>query len=133
MPENLEKYLSKDQYKLYKLIWERFLASQMMPAVYDTVAVAIKADQYELKANGSIMKFPGFMAVYVEGKDNKEDDKDVALPELEINQALILHKVLPKQHFTEPPPRYTEASLVKVLEEKGIGRPSTYSPIIETI
>ena len=133
VPENLEKYLSKDQYKLYKLIWERFLASQMMPAVYDTVAVAIKADQYELKANGSIMKFPGFMAVYVEGKDNKEDDKDVTLPELEINQALILHKVLPKQHFTEPPPRYTEASLVKVLEEKGIGRPSTYSPIIETI
>ena len=133
VPENLEKYLSKDQYKLYKLIWERFLASQMMPAVYDTVAVAIKADQYELKANGSIMKFPGFMAVYVEGKDNKDDDKDVTLPELEINQALILHKVLPKQHFTEPPPRYTEASLVKVLEEKGIGRPSTYSPIIETI
>ena len=133
LPEDIEKHLSKDQYKLYKLIWERFLASQMTPAVYDTVAVNIKADKYDLKANGSIMKFPGFMAVYVESKDTKEEEKDVTLPELVVGQKVLLHKVLPKQHFTEPPPRYTEASLVKILEEKGIGRPSTYSPIIETI
>uniref|UniRef100_UPI003AB2C970 type I DNA topoisomerase n=1 Tax=Selenobaculum sp. TaxID=3074374 RepID=UPI003AB2C970 len=129
-PDSIEKYLSKDQYKLYRLIWERFVASQMAPAIYDTLTIQISAGKYGLKATGSQLKFPGFRAVYIE---SKEQDKDVTLPELAIDQVIKLQKVLPKQHFTEPPPRYNEASLVKTLEEKGIGRPSTYSPIIETI
>jgi len=131
-PEQLEKYLAKDQLKLYRLIWERFVASQMMPAVYDTVNVTICAGRYTVKAAGSTLRFDGFTAVYVEGKDIKEP-KEKSLPELEEKSVAMLQKVLPKQHFTEPPPRYNEASLVKTLEEKGIGRPSTYSPIIETI
>lgn len=131
-PEEIEKYLSKDQLKLYKLIWSRFIASQMMPAVYDTMNVSIKAGRYGVKASGSKLKFDGFTAVYVESKDVKEP-KEKMLPELEEGSAVNLQKLLPKQHFTEPPPRYNEASLVKTLEEKGIGRPSTYSPIIETI
>lgn len=130
-PPDLEKYLSKDQHKLYTLIWERFVASQMAPALYDTLTIAMQAGKYGVRAAGSKLRFPGFTAVYVEGKDAKE--KDVQLPELEAGQQVELQKVLPKQHFTEPPPRYNEASLVKVLEEKGIGRPSTYAPIIETI
>lgn len=129
-PDSVEKYLSKDQYKIYRLIWERFTASQMAPAVYDTLTIQIEAGKYGLKATGSQLKFAGFRAVYIESKDQ---DKDVALPELAIDQEIKLQKILPKQHFTEPPPRYNEASLVKTLEEKGIGRPSTYSPIIETI
>lgn len=132
-PDVIEKYLSKDQLKLYTLIWERFIASQMAPAVYDTLTISIQAGKYGLKATGSQLKFAGFTAIYTEGKDSKEKEKDVMLPELEVGQEVKLQKVLPKQHFTEPPPRYNEASLVKVLEEKGIGRPSTYSPIIETI
>jgi DNA topoisomerase-1 len=131
-PDDLVKYLSRDQLKLYSLIWDRFIASQMNAAVYDTLTVDIKAGRCGLRANGSQLKFPGFIAVYTEGKDEKEE-KDTTLPELEPGQKLKLSKVLPKQHFTEPPPRYTEASLVKMLEEKGIGRPSTYAPIIETI
>lgn len=115
---------------MYRLIWERFVASQMAPAIYDTLTIQISAGKYGLKATGSQLKFPGFRAVYIE---SKEQDKDVTLPELAIDQVIKLQKVLPKQHFTEPPPRYNEASLVKTLEEKGIGRPSTYSPIIETI
>lgn len=130
-PADVEKFLSKDQYKLYALVWERFVASQMAPAVYDTLTISIEAGKYGVRAAGSKLRFPGFTAVYVEGKDAKE--KDVQLPELEVGQVLQLQKVLPKQHFTEPPPRYNEASLVKILEEKGIGRPSTYAPIIETI
>lgn len=132
-PDDIGKYLSKDQLKLYTLIWQRFVASQMAPAVYDTLTISIGAGKYGLKATGSILKFAGFTAVYVEGKDTKEKEKDVMLPMLAEGQVVILQKVLPKQHFTEPPPRYNEASLVKTLEEKGIGRPSTYSPIIETI
>lgn len=131
-PDGLSKYLSRDQLKLYSLIWDRFVASQMSAAVYDTLTIDIKAGRCVLRANGSQLKFPGFMAVYTESKDEKED-KDTTLPELEPGQKLKLSKILPKQHFTEPPPRYTEASLVKMLEEKGIGRPSTYAPIIETI
>lgn len=131
-PDKLEKHLSKDQHKLYKLIWERFIASQMMPAVYDTMNVSVTGGEFNLKAVGSKLKFDGFTAVYVEGRDVKEP-KEKMLPDLEEGTAVKLQKVLPKQHFTEPPPRFNEASLVKTLEEKGIGRPSTYSPIIETI
>ena len=132
-PDSIEKYLSKDQLKVYTLIWERFIASQMAPAIYDTITIALEAGKYGLKATGSKLKFAGFTAVYIEAKDNKEKEKDVQLPELAEGAEVKLQKVLPKQHFTEPLPRYNEASLVKTLEEKGIGRPSTYSPIIETI
>ncbi|MBU2702024.1 DNA topoisomerase-1 [Sporomusaceae bacterium BoRhaA] len=135
-PEAVEKYLSRDQLKLYKLIWARFVASQMVAAVYDTLTVDITAGKFGLRATGSQLKFAGYLAVYTESKEDgkeKDSDKDVILPELTIGQNLSLDKILPKQHFTEPPPRYTEASLVKMLEEKGIGRPSTYAPIIETI
>lgn len=132
-PKDLTQYLSRDQLRLYRLIWERFMASQMVPAVYDTVTVDIKAGEYGLRAVGSQLKFAGFTMLYSEDKDKKEKSKDVALPVLEVGQKLEAEKFEPKQHFTEPPPRYTEASLVKTLEEKGIGRPSTYSPTIETI
>ncbi|MDU2066362.1 MAG: type I DNA topoisomerase [Sporomusaceae bacterium] len=137
-PVQVLSYLSKDQYRLYKLIWDRFVASQMTAAVFDTLTVDISAGTYGLRATGSQLKFAGYMAVYQESKDEEKEksslsDKDVILPELTVGQSLVFYKVFPKQHFTEPPPRYTEASLVKVLEEKGIGRPSTYAPIIETI
>ncbi|MBP2629416.1 MAG: topoisomerase [Firmicutes bacterium] len=132
-PDSIATSLSKDQLKLYTLIWERFVASQMSAAIYDTLTIAIQAGKYGIKATGSQLKFAGFTAIYIEGKDKKENEKDVSLPELTVLQVVNLQKVLPKQHFTEPPPRYNEASLVKILEEKGIGRPSTYSPIIETI
>ena len=132
-PDKLIKNLSKEQFRLYTLIWERVIASQMTAAIYDTLTVDIKADRFGLRATGSTVKFPGFMAVYTESKDDEEKEKDTLLPELTVGQILKLDKIIPKQHFTEPLPRYTEASLVKVLEEKGIGRPSTYAPIIETI
>lgn len=132
-PEKLTKYLTKEQLRLYTLIWERAIASQMTPAIYDTLTVDITASRFGLRSTGSTVKFPGFMAVYTESKDDEEKEKNISLPELTVGQSLKLDKVMPKQHFTEPPPRYTEASLVKVLEEKGIGRPSTYAPIVETI
>ncbi|HEY3426151.1 MAG TPA: type I DNA topoisomerase [Negativicutes bacterium] len=132
-PDQIAQSLSKEQLKLYKLIWERFMASQMTAAIYDTLTVDIVAGRFGLRATGSQLKFAGFMAVYTESKDEEESEKDVALPELIVGQSLNLFKIVPKQHFTEPPPRYTEASLVKTLEEKGIGRPSTYAPIVETI
>ena len=137
-PEKIKDSLTNDQYKLYKLIYNRFIASQMSAAIYDTMAVDIKANEYNFKANGQILKFKGFMTLYVESDDSKVDDKkkkeeDAIIPELTINQEVKKQKIDPKQSFTEPPPRYTEASLVKVLEEKGIGRPSTYSPTITTI
>ena len=132
-PDSIKDSLSNDQYKLYKLIYNRFLASQMAPAMYDTMNVNIKANEYDFKANGQILKFKGFMTLYVEGNDKEEIEKEGMLPELEPNQEVKLKKLNPKQSFTEPPPRYTEASLVKALEEKGIGRPSTYSPTITTI
>lgn len=132
-PESVIAHLSKDQYKLYSLIWDRFIASQMTAAIYDTLTIEIKAGQYGLRATGSHLKFAGFMAVYTESKEGEDQDKDVDLPELTAGQTLKTYKILPKQHFTQPPPRYTEASLVKILEEKGIGRPSTYAPIIDTI
>ena len=132
-PDKIKDELTKDQYKLYKLIYNRFMASQMKPAIYDTMAVNIKADDYDFKANGQNLKFKGFMTLYVEGTDEKEEKEEGILPELQENQEVKLLKINPKQSFTEPPSRYTEASLVKTLEEKGIGRPSTYSPTITTI
>ena len=137
-PEKIKSSLTPDQYKLYKLVYNRFIASQMAQAIYDTVAVDIKANEYNFKANGQTLKFKGFMVLYVESEDNVKEDKkkkqeDETLPELEINEEVIKKEINPKQSFTEPPPRYTEASLVKALEEKGIGRPSTYSPTITTI
>ena len=132
-PDELESFLSKDQWKLYKLIWQRFAASQMTPAVYDTMSVTIAAgERYQLKASGSRLVFAGFTAVYA-GADATKKEKDIVLPELAAGDALDLGRLLPQQHFTEPPPRYNDASLVKTLEEKEIGRPSTYAPIIETI
>ena len=131
-PDTIKDSLTKDQYKLYKLIYNRFMASQMAPAVFNTMSVNIDANNYIFKANGQSIKFKGFMVLYVEGTDEKEEEAGM-LPELKENEELKLNKLEPKQSFTEPPPRYTEASLVKALEEKGIGRPSTYSPTITTI
>jgi len=132
-PAKVKESLTNDQYKLYNLIYNRFLASQMSQAVYDTVTVEIDADKYNFRANGQTLKFKGFMALYVESKDQEEKEEDGQIPELEEGEKLKKQKIEPIQSFTEPPPRYTEASLVKALEEKGIGRPSTYSPTITTI
>ena len=131
-PDSIKDSLTKDQYKLYKLIYNRFMASQMASAIYNTMAVTIDANNYTFKANGQSLKFKGFMTLYVEGEESKEEEKGM-LPDLKENQEVKRIKINPKQSFTEPPPRYTEASLVKALEEKGIGRPSTYSPTITTI
>ncbi len=135
-PEDVAKLLSARQAKLYKLIWQRFVASQMSPAVFDVVTVEISARNYTFRATGSTVKFDGFLRVYQEGKDdpNKVDDEErQPLPPLVEAQPLALVDLIPKQHFTEPPPRFTEATLVKALEEQGIGRPSTYAAIISTI
>ena len=132
-PDKIKDSLTKDQYKLYKLIYNRFMASQMVSAIYDTMSVTINANDYTFKANGQNLKFRGFMTLYVEGTDEKEEKEAGMLPELIPNEIVKLEKIEPKQSFTEPPARYTEASLVKTLEEKGIGRPSTYSPTITTI
>lgn len=132
-PEEIKASLTTDQYKLYRLIYHRFLASQMAAAVFDTVSASIKADGYDFKANGQTLKFKGFMALYIEGTDDENKEELTKLPELEKGQEVKKVKLEGKQSFTEPPPRYTEASLVKALEEKGIGRPSTYSPTITTI
>ena len=133
VPDEIKESLTTDEYKLYKLIYNRFLASQMASAVFDTVSVAINANKYNFKANGQTLKFKGFMALYVESADNEKDEKYIALPDLELKEEVKKEKIDAKQSFTEPPPRYTEASLVKALEENGIGRPSTYSPTITTI
>ena len=133
-PEEIKDSLTKDQYKLYKLIYNRFLASQMSAAVYDTISANIDVNSYNFRASGQSLKFKGFMALYVETLDTKTDENEEAfVPDLKENQEVIKQKIDSKQSFTEPPPRYTEASLVKALEEKGIGRPSTYSPTITTI
>ena len=133
VPDEIKDALTNDQYKLYKLIYNRFLASQMAQAVFDTVSVDIDANGYTFRANGQTLKFKGFMVLYVESQDNEKEEKYNSLPELEKDEILKKDKIDCKQSFTEPPPRYTEASLVKALEEKGIGRPSTYSPTITTI
>lgn len=134
-PDEIKSYLSPEQYKLYNLIWQRFVASQMEPIVLNVVTVDIAAGNYTFRATGSTVKFPGFSILYHEGKDNsdEEDEEKCPLPELSENDLLKLHELVPKQHFTEAPPRYNEATLVKALEEKGIGRPSTYAQIISTI
>lgn len=132
-PILVRESLKPDQYKLYKLIWERFVASQMKSAVYDTLNVDIEVGQYIFKASGSKVKFQGFTALYTEGKDDEGEDEEGLIPELTEGQIVKLKKLDPKQHFTQPPPRYTEATLIKALEEKGIGRPSTYAPTITTI
>jgi DNA topoisomerase-1 len=135
-PRALARFLTKDQLALYRLIWERFMASQLMPAVYDTVAADIEADGTVFRAQGQTLKFKGFTAVYVESReesDAPDEDAESAVPPLEEGEVLTLLGLDPKQHFTQPPPRYTEASLIKTLEELGIGRPSTYASILGTI
>lgn len=131
-PEKIKGSLKSDQYKLYKLIWNRFLASQMADAVLDTVQADIKTENYILKAGGANVKFDGFMAIYVESQDYVEE-KEGKIPQISEGQVLLPKEVEPVQHFTQPPARYTEASLVKKMEEDGIGRPSTYAPTITTI
>jgi DNA topoisomerase-1 len=134
-PENLKKFLTPDQFKLYRLIWQRFLASQMNPAIMDATAVEVKAGEYTLRATGSIVKFKGFTSVYTEAREESEEaaEGDKLLPPLTENQPLQLVEVRPEQKFTQPPYRYNDASLVKALEENNIGRPSTYAPILSTI
>lgn len=131
-PAEVESYLNRDQLRLYTLIWQRFSASQMSAALYDTIAAQIAAGDYRLRAHGSKLKFKGFTAVYV-GAETAKKEKDTLLPDLVDGDPLTLGALNPEQHFTEPPPRYNDASIVKALEELGIGRPSTYAPIIETI
>ena len=138
VPDEIRGSLDEDQYKLYSLIWKRTMACQMVPAVFDTVAIEMAAGAEDLghrmRANGSVLVEPGFMAVYQEGKDDsKDDDGDRLLPEISEGDTIKLEELRPEQHFTEPPPRFTEASLVKTLEEYGIGRPSTYASIIATL
>ncbi len=139
-PDSLKQYLKEDEFKVYKLIWQRFVASQINPAVFDQTTVDIDAkqgnDSYWFRVTGSVMKFDGFLKVYEESKEGKdEEDEELKhkLPPLEPGQKLTLRELKPEQHFTEPPPRYNEASLVKELEERGIGRPSTYATILTTI
>jgi DNA topoisomerase-1 len=137
-PDSVRQYLEEDTFKLYKLIWQRFVACQMMPALFDQTTIDISAGRYGIRATGSIMKFDGFLAVYEESsdEDTKSDEADelkATLPKLTAGDALTLNEISPEQHFTEPPPRFNEAKLVKELEEKGIGRPSTYAAIINTI
>ncbi|RMF48405.1 MAG: type I DNA topoisomerase, partial [Deltaproteobacteria bacterium] len=133
-PEQVKKYLSADQFKLYRLIWMRTVASQMAAAVLDATTVDIEAsERFTLRATGQVVRFPGFMQLYTEGTDEPEEEESGLLPPLAEGEALKLHQLLPEQHFTQPPPRFTEASLVKTLEENGIGRPSTYASIIQTL
>jgi len=132
-PASVKGSLTNDQYKLYSLIWSRFIASQMASAAYDTIAADILAGDLLFKANGSKMRFDGYLTVYTEGRDDDTKENEVSIPDLEQDEMLMLKKIEDKQHLTQPPMRYTEATLVKALEEKGIGRPSTYAPIITTI
>ncbi|MFM9277327.1 type I DNA topoisomerase [Paenibacillus jiagnxiensis] len=132
-PDSMKPYLSRDQLRLYKLIWERFMASQMSSAIMDTLSVDIEAGSTVFRAAGSKVRFPGFMKVYVEGNDDGNTEEEKLLPPLAEGDKLKTEEIEPKQHFTQPPPRYTEARLVKTLEELGIGRPSTYAPTLETI
>ena len=138
-PESLKPHLSSEQYKLYDLIWKRFIASQMNPAVLDSTTIDIKAGRYLFRATGSVIKFDGFRRVYMEGQDdvatneNTAGEENVILPVVKEGETLDLRKLEPKQHWTQPPPRYNEATLVKALEAKEIGRPSTYATILSTI
>lgn len=132
-PSSLKDVLSRDQYRLYKLIYDRFLASQMAPAIMDTMTVHLENNGVEFRATGSKMKFKGFMTVYIEGSDNGKKEEESFLPELVEGEYIDFKDIEPKQHFTQPPPRYTEATLVGTLEKQGIGRPSTYAPTLDTI
>jgi DNA topoisomerase-1 len=135
-PDSLKRYLGAEELALYQLIWQRFVASQMKPAVFDQTTITIEAGDYILRATGSVLKFSGFLAVYEEGKDEKtpeDEELATALPPVQEGEQLTRNEVKPEQHFTQPPPRYTEASLVKALEENGIGRPSTYAQILTVI
>lgn len=132
-PDKVKEFLSRDQYRLYKLVWERFVASQMSSAVLDTMTVDLNAGDVTFRASGSKIKFHGFMKVYVEGNDDGTTEEEKFLPALAAGDEAKTEAVDPKQHFTQPPPRYTEARLVRTLEELGIGRPSTYAPTLETI
>ena len=133
-PEHVAGHLKREELRLYTLIWERFVASQMAAALLDQTVVEVAAGDYGFRTTGTVMRFPGFTRVYDDGKEEEANPKGrVRLPELNESEALDCHKLEPKQHFTEPPPRYTEAALVKALEDNGIGRPSTYSTIVETI
>src|ERR1022692_4713490 len=137
-PDSVRRYLDDDMFKLYQMIWQRFVASQMVPAVFDQTTIDVDASGYTFRATGSVMKFEGYLAAYQAVKDEqeKDDEGDAAgnrLPAVREGEQLRLETIRPEQHFTEPPPRYTEATLVKDLEEKGIGRPSTYAAIISTI
>ncbi|MBF8306010.1 MAG: topoisomerase [Acidobacteria bacterium] len=135
-PDVVAKYVGEDEAKLYRLIWQRFVASQMTPALFDQTTIEITAGEYGLRATGSVPKFDGFLKVYQESKDQKDEEDDELgkrLPAVKAGELLRLQHINPEQHFTEPPARYNDASLVKELEEKGIGRPSTYASIISTI
>jgi len=137
-PESVKRFLDDDMFKLYQMIWQRFVASQMVPAVFDQTTIDVSANDYTFRATGSVQKFDGYLAAYqaVKEEEEKEDAEDAesrTLPRVTEGEKLTLEKIRPEQHFTEPPPRYTEATLVKDLEEKGIGRPSTYAAIISTI
>lgn len=132
-PANMKQYLSRDQHRLYKLIWDRFIASLMAPAVLDTVRMDMTNNGVMFRSNGQTIKFKGFMQIYIEGNDDGEEDMNNRLPVIEEGETVKSLKITPNQHFTQPPPRYTEARLVKTLEELGIGRPSTYAPTIDTI
>lgn len=132
-PNKVKQYLSRDQFRLYKLIWERMVASQMAPAILDTMSVNIVNNGVAFRATGSKLKFPGFMKVYIESSDDGKKEEDRLLPNLEEGDQVTAELIEPNQHFTQPPPRYTEARLVKTMEELGIGRPSTYAPTLDTI
>lgn len=132
-PNEMKAYLTRDQHRLYKLIWERFVASQMAPAILDTVALDLTQGDIKFRANGQTIKFKGFTTLYVETKDDEEGKKENKLPEIKEGEMVTATNIEPSQHFTQPPPRYTEARLVKTLEELKIGRPSTYAPTLDTI
>lgn len=132
-PKTVKSFLSRDQFRLYKLIWERMVASEMAPAIMDTMTVDIEQNNVLFRANGSKVKFAGFMKVYIEGNDDGKKEEDRLLPNLNEGQKVKKIEIEPNQHFTQPPPRYTEARLVKAMEELGIGRPSTYAPTLDTI
>ncbi|MDR1204624.1 MAG: type I DNA topoisomerase [Peptococcaceae bacterium] len=132
-PESVKTFLSTDQYKLYKLVWDRFVASQMASAELEVTTADIKVKDYGFRAAGVVMLFPGFTKLYTEGRDGQEDEEQGVLPVLTEGESLTLKQLLPKQHFTQPLPRFTEATLIKSLEEMGVGRPSTYAPILDTI
>ncbi len=138
VPKSIRDHLTRDQYRLYNLIWQRFIASQMSPAIYDTLTVQIEGKTsdhlYQLRTSGSTLRFPGFLVVYADAKEDNGKEEDARIPDgLEEKQKQELVRLVPEQHFTQPPPRYSEASLVKALEENGIGRPSTYAPTLSTL